>query len=200
MSEHATIRLTTRALLDGEYRPAGDVVEVRRSVAEDLVRLGGAEHVAPEPTAQPRVGDDPSAGSAPAGGEPKPSDVERGTPDAGRPALRDDDPPAQGSGPAGGESSPAGQGVQVVDPDAGPRLPPAAADSPESTTRVKGIGAVTAAALAEAGVYTLVDLATLSDDAIAGLATTRAWASGEPSLRAWREQAAALLAADTARA
>ena len=194
MSEHATIRLTARVLLDGAYRPAGDVVEVRRPVAEDLVRLGGAEHVAAEPIAQPSEGDDPSAGSAPAGGEPRPSDIERGAADAGRPALRDDDPPAQGSGPAGGESS----GGTI------PRIPDVnllpAADSPESTTRVKGVGPATATALADAGIYTLADLAALSDDAVAGLATTRAWASGEPGLRAWCEQAAALLAADTARA
>ena len=216
MSErHAVIRLTSRVLLDGAYRTAGDVARVEPFVAEDLVRLGVAEHVAPEPLPHnPPVGDDPSAGSAPAGGEPGPSDTRGGaTPrvddrddaggapgaQGGSAVPQDVDPPAQGSGPAGGESSPAGQGAQVADPGAATHLPPTA-DSPESTTRVKGVGPATAAALAEAGVYTLTDLAALDDDAIAGLATTRAWASGAPDLSAWREQASALLAADTAQA
>lgn len=216
MSEHRTIRLTDRVLLGGAYRRSGDVVDVRLSVAEDLVRLGVAEPVAPEPAPHtPPVGDDPPAGSEPAGGEPRPSDTDGGAPlratdrdgTEGAPDTRDGgavgqdaDPPSPGSGRDGGESSagPLGQGgVQVHDPAAAPRLPPVA-DSPESTTRVKGIGPATATALADAGVYTLADLAALDDATLRSPATLHV--AAEPTLRDWREQAAALLAADTAQA
>ena len=165
MSESRTIRLTDRVLLGGAYRRAGDVVDVRLSVAEDLVRLGVAEPVAPEPAPHtPPAGDDPSAGdAAPVGGEPS-------------------------TGPLGQA------GVQVHDPDAATRLPPAA-DAPESTTRVKGIGPATSTTLADAGVYTLADLAALDDAVLRGCAA--GGVATESTLRDWREQASALLAADT---
>ena len=86
-----------------------------------------------------------------------------------------------------------GTGEQVSDPD-GPRLPPAA-DSAESTTRVKGIGPVTATALAEAGIPTLAALAALDEPTLLDLASLTPY--DVPDLARWRDAARDLLARDT---
>ena len=168
-----TVRTTAWVTwVSGETHGPGETHVLDDALADELVTHGLAEYLEVEAAADR----DPSSGTGEAPGSET-------TPPVG------DDPPDVHGHPA---ASP-GTGEQVPDPD-GPRLPPAA-DSPESTTRVKGIGPVTAIALAEAGIPTLAALAALDEPTLLDLASLTPY--DVPDLARWRDAARDLLARDT---
>lgn len=168
-----TIRTTTWvSWVSGQTHGPGETHVLDDALADELVTLGAAEYL-------------DAADRAPS------SDTGEAPGSETTPPVGDDPPRVHGHAAA----SP-GAGEQVPAPD-GPHLPPAAG-SPESTTRVRGIGPVTATALFDGGIPTLAALAALDEPTALGLATQPGASYTTTDLLGWRDAARDLLALDTA--
>ena len=154
--------------------------------AEGLIASGAALQVEPEPS-RPRARPSRSSPKRPAAAPAPEGAVAEADPTSGAPGQP---PPADVQGAST-------EGVTATAGDAageGDAAPPARAG--DSTVRVSGIGPSTEAMLAQAGVRTLADLATMTDEEIAGLALDE---NIKRRIRDdWRQAAAELLDAGEA--
>lgn len=166
----ARVRTLVRVSVSpGRIVEAGTEIDVAPDVAAPMLAAGQIEIV---DTGSVELEDPPSEA------------VDRGE----ESDVQGDDPPS-GPVPDGGEPPPAEDAARMV---LMPRMVPH--DDPASTTRVSGIGPVTADALCEAArISTLTDLAGLSDvdiEALGGI-------FGGARLTEWRAAARAIAGRDT---